>query len=79
MLALSLILSPLPSQSQCAMCKSNVETAREGGGTMVGNTLNDGILYLLALPYAIAGIFGYIYYKKYKERKAEEAKAGISL
>jgi hypothetical protein len=35
----------------------------------VGNTLNNGIMYLLVLPYAIAGVFGFIYYKKYKEKK----------
>ncbi|MCF8426159.1 MAG: hypothetical protein K9H61_00815 [Bacteroidia bacterium] len=68
-----LFLCPLAQTSvysQCAMCKSNVETAREGGGTMVGNTLNNGIMYLLVLPYAIAGVFAFIYYKKYKEKQA---------
>jgi len=58
--------------AQCAMCKSNLEMARKDGGTQVGNTLNNGILYLLVLPYAIAGVFGFIYYKKYKEKKAAE-------
>jgi len=28
---------------------------------------------LLVLPYAIAGAFGFIYYKKYKEKKAAQA------
>ena len=55
--------------AQCAMCKSNLEMARQNGGTNVGNTLNDGILYLLALPYLIAAAFAYVYYKKYKEKK----------
>jgi hypothetical protein len=69
-----LCLQATPSLAQCAMCKSNLEMAREGGGTNVGNTLNNGIMYLLVLPYAIAGVFGFIYYKKYKEKKANEAK-----
>ena len=43
--------------------------ARQNGSTEVGNTINDGILYLLALPYLIAGAFAYIYFKKYKEKK----------
>jgi hypothetical protein len=57
------------ASAQCTMCKSNLEMARQDGGTNVGNTINDGILYLLALPYLIAGAFAFIYYKKYKEKK----------
>ncbi|MBC7384321.1 MAG: hypothetical protein H7296_15250 [Bacteroidia bacterium] len=65
------------TNAQCTMCKTNIENARKDGHTMVGSTLNNGIMYLLVLPYAIAGVFGFIYYKKYKERKAADAaKAG---
>lgn len=71
-LVVSLIIVCDASFAQCAMCKSNLEMARKDGGTQVGNTLNNGILYLLVLPYAIAGVFGFIYYKKYKEKKAAE-------
>lgn len=67
-----LLLNTSDTLAQCAMCKSNIEMAREGGGTDVGNTLNNGIMYLLVLPYAIAAVFGFIYYKKYKEKKATE-------
>ncbi|OYU95087.1 MAG: hypothetical protein CFE21_12330 [Bacteroidetes bacterium B1(2017)] len=65
----ALVFSQVPAHAQCAMCKSNIEKAREDGSTQVGNTLNNGILYLLVLPYAIASVFGYIYYKKYKEKQ----------
>jgi len=64
--------------AQCAMCKSNLEMARKDGGTQVGNTLNNGILYLLVLPYAIAAVFGFIYYKKYKEKKAADKNASLT-
>ncbi len=57
--------------AQCAMCKSNIEMARTNGGTSVGNTLNNGILYLLALPYLIASVFGIIYYRNYRLRKTK--------
>ncbi len=60
-----------PVLSQCAMCKSNLEMARTNGGTAVGNTLNNGILYLLALPYLIAGVFGVIYYRNYRLKKSK--------
>ena len=69
-LAILLMLLASPDiMAQCAMCKSNLEMARQNGGTNVGNTINDGILYLLALPYIIAAAFAYVYYKKYKEKK----------
>jgi hypothetical protein len=35
--------------------------------------LNDGILYLFAFPYIVAGLFGFIYYKKYRQHKASKA------
>ena len=76
-LIILVIVCFIPNQetmAQCAMCKSNLEMAREGGGTNVGNTLNNGIMYLLVLPYAIAAVFGFIYYKKYKSKKAAEQK-----
>ena len=38
-------------------------------GSQVGNTLNSGILYLLALPYLVASVFGVIWYRNYKAKK----------
>jgi hypothetical protein len=70
-LLLAFIIISNDTLAQCAMCKSNLEMAREGGGTNVGNTLNMGILYLLALPYLVAGVFGFIYYRNYKLKKAK--------
>ena len=49
--------------AQCPMCKTSLEEARKEG-TQVGSTLNTGILYLLALPYSIASIFGIIWWRK---------------
>jgi hypothetical protein len=54
--------------AQCPMCKASLESAKENG-TNVGNTLNGGILYLLALPYSIATVFGVILYRNNKQRK----------
>lgn len=67
-----LLFGSVSAYAQCAMCKTNIENARKDGHTMVGSTLNNGIMYLLVLPYAIAGVFGFIYYKKYKERQAAD-------
>jgi hypothetical protein len=54
--------------AQCPMCKTALSTARDSGSS-VGSSLNNGILYLLALPYTIAIVFGIIWYRN-KRKKA---------
>ena len=56
--------------AQCPMCKTSLEEARKGG-SQVGNTLNNGILYLLALPYSIAVVFGLIWWRKSTLKKQQ--------
>ncbi|MES2690882.1 MAG: hypothetical protein V4658_10800 [Bacteroidota bacterium] len=56
----------------CPMCKTALEEARNNGSS-VGNTLNSGILYLLALPYLIASVFGIIWYKNARAKKRTAA------
>jgi len=72
-LCIALLLVADALQAQCTMCKTALVKARESGETQVGNTLNDGILYLFAFPYIVAGLFGFIYYKKYRQHKASKA------
>ena len=72
-LCIALLLVADALKAQCPMCKTALVKARESGETQVGNTLNDGILYLFAFPYIVAGLFGFIYYKKYRQHKASKA------
>ena len=51
---------------QCAMCKAVVETNLESGDTK-GVGLNSGILYLMAIPYIAALVFGILYYIQNKK------------
>ena len=44
------VLSTVQSFAQCAMCKAVVEANLEAGGTK-GAGLNDGILFLMSMPY----------------------------
>ncbi len=74
-LALLFLAMPCATYAQCAMCKSNLESARHNGDNAVGNTINNGIMYLFVLPYAIAGVFGFIYYRKHKLAKAKQSAA----
>ena len=71
-LLLILLVFAFDLSAQCPMCKASLESAKENG-TNVGNTLNGGILYLLALPYSIATVFGVIFYRNHKLRKAKNA------
>jgi uncharacterized paraquat-inducible protein A len=56
--------------AQCPMCKASLTEARKNG-TEVGSTLNMGILYLLALPYSIATVFGVLWYRNTKRKKLQ--------
>lgn len=48
--------------AQCAMCKGAAETAlKQGGGDPQG--LNNGILYMLAMPYLLVGAIGFWWWK----------------
>ena len=46
--------------AQCAMCKAVVETNLESGDTK-GVGLNNGILYLMAIPYIAVLVFGVLF------------------
>ena len=67
LLILLIILSAvsLNLDAQCAMCRAVLES-EQGQGTAEG--INNGIVYLMAIPYILAGSFGYyIYYRFYKK------------
>ena len=49
------------SFAQCAMCKAVVESNLEGGDTK-GAGLNDGILFLMSMPYIAVFSFALFYY-----------------
>jgi uncharacterized paraquat-inducible protein A len=66
---LILLLLVVGVSAQCPMCKTAVESARENGSN-AANGLNNGILYLLALPYSIAAVFGTMWFIN-KRKKAQ--------
>ena len=56
----------IKTNAQCAMCRAVLEseetqTAAEG--------INDGIVYLMAVPYVLVGGLGYLIYKKFNTSK----------
>lgn len=58
--------------AQCAMCKASAEEGLKDGNTQSAN-LNAGIMYLLAMPYLAFGVIGFLWYKNYKRKKAQES------
>ncbi|UZD22357.1 hypothetical protein [Algoriphagus halophytocola] len=59
--------------AQCAMCRASVENNVANGDTSIGAGLNLGILYLFVMPYLIAMVIGYFWYKNAKKKKAKIA------
>lgn len=55
------------SNAQCAMCRRVAESSHDAHDNNVGRGLNTGILYLLAIPYVLAGIGFYAYKKSGKK------------
>ena len=53
-------LYSINSSAQCAMCRAVLET-EEGG--VKAEAVNDGIVYLMAFPYILVAIIGYVVYK----------------
>lgn len=61
---------PTTAGAQCAMCKKSAENANQRDDTAIASTLNQGVLYLLALPYLAGGVLGIIWYRNNKIQNA---------
>jgi hypothetical protein len=64
-LLLGLTLLPDYCNAQCSMCRAvtNSNQLTDDAFT-VGNGLNNAILYLMAMPYLLAVVFFYAFYRK---------------
>lgn len=63
---LSMLFS-LSTQAQCAMCRAALESEE---GSVQAEAVNDGIVYLMAIPYILVGVLGYAIYRlKYGKKK----------
>ena len=55
----------LTSQAQCAMCRAALESE---GNTVKAEAVNDGIVYLMAIPYLLVAFVGYAVYRVFKKK-----------
>lgn len=57
--------------AQCPMCRATAESNLANGGTE-GRGLNNGILYLLGMPYVLIGTVAYLWWRNRKKVDEEE-------
>lgn len=60
-----------PAYAQCPMCRMSAESNLKNGGT-AGKGLNAGILYMLALPYTLVGVIGFIWWRNNRRLREDE-------
>jgi len=63
-LVLVAVVAPVISIAQCAMCRATAESATENVDKGIGEGLNDGIVYLMLLPYLLLLISGAVFFRK---------------
>lgn len=63
------IFYSLNTNAQCAMCRASLESE---GNTMKAEAVNDGIVYLMVIPYVLVGIVGVVVYRMYTKKKQQE-------
>ena len=59
----------MPADAQCAMCRAVLES-EESGGAAKG--INNGIIYLMTIPYLLIGGIGFAIYRSRKKAKNKE-------
>jgi hypothetical protein len=61
------IFYSLSSKAQCAMCRAALESS--GNKTKV-EAVNDGIVFLMAIPYILVAVIGFAIYRMYFKKKS---------
>lgn len=71
-LILICLMVSIDVDAQCPMCRMAADSNLKDGGTE-GKGLNTGILYILAMPYTLVMVMGYIWYRNKKEVNLSES------
>jgi hypothetical protein len=59
------------ASAQCAMCTINAEQGVKNGNTQAKG-INQGVIYLMAIPYLLIAGLGFLWYKKYKVQRSSQ-------
>ena len=60
------IFFSLTTNAQCAMCRAALAG---DSNTKKAEAVNDGIVYLMVIPYLLIGIIGFLIYRMYSKKK----------
>jgi hypothetical protein len=64
---LLVLLVTLDAKAQCAMCRAVLESEE---GQTAAEGINNGIIYLMAIPYILIAGIGYAIYRKFYKTKS---------
>lgn len=64
-----MLLVPQWAEAQCAMCRAVLESE---GNTDVAEGINNGIVYLMAIPYIAIAVLFYFVYRKMQPESVQE-------
>ncbi|WP_458627810.1 hypothetical protein [Winogradskyella sp. PC D3.3] len=59
----------LKTNAQCAMCRAVLES---GEDQSAAEGINDGIVFLMAVPYILVAVIGFVIYKKFSKSDSTE-------
>ncbi|HBH21932.1 MAG TPA: hypothetical protein DDY13_00770 [Cytophagales bacterium] len=74
-LTVVLLLFHVAAWAQCAMCRATLENNVSEGDIGIAAKLNVGILYLFAMPYLLAVVIGFLWYRQSKRNAQKLAMA----
>jgi hypothetical protein len=61
-------LLPSFSQAQCAMCRASLEST---GNVAQAEAVNDGIVYLMIIPYVLVALIAFAVYRMFRKSKVD--------
>jgi hypothetical protein len=66
---IAVCLFQVSAEAQCSMCRTALENSPEGKG--MASSFAKGILFLLAIPYALMGTIGIVLYRAHRKKKSD--------
>ena len=60
------LFSGMAAQAQCAMCRASLEST---GDVSQAEAVNDGIVYLMVIPYILVALIGFAIYRMFQKKK----------
>ncbi|WP_417861176.1 hypothetical protein [Winogradskyella sediminis] len=57
------------AEAQCAMCRAVLES---GEDQSMAEGVNDGIVFLMAVPYLLVAVIGFVIYRKFSKPDKSE-------